>query len=286
MLQRSIHLCMPATDTSTWVAKRIRDAREARGWTQGELAERLGVTQTAISYWESGKRMPGVEDLLDLASAFELDIRFFLPEERTRPTVRAVLRAATDRLDRDDLNQVLQQLLDEMEALPPLAKTIRVTAMRPVGAAKEVLHQAGAIEAPIDVEALAERAGARVVRRHFDDALSGLIMEFAGGAAIAVNAEHPDVRQRFTIGHELGHYLLAHHDLFHVDLGPSAEHGTPPGYDWRHERAANEFAAELLMPAAVVYPWFSRTDSVSELAHQFGVSQLAMGYRLANLGLR
>src|SRR3954447_5692705 len=248
-----ICLAMPPTDTSAWVAQRIRRARDARGWTQGQLAERMGVTQTAISYWESAKRTPGVEELLDLARALERDVTFFLPDERTRPTVRAVLRATTDRLDRGDLYDALQDVLDDMEAQPPLPREIHVTATRPAAAAQEGLDQAGVRSAPVDVEDIARRAGVRVVRGHFDDALSGLIMEFEGGAAIAVNDLQSEARQRFTIGHELGHYLLAHHDLFHIDLGPSAEHGTPPGYDWRHERAANDFAAELLMPAVFLH---------------------------------
>ncbi len=277
---------MPVTDTASWVAKRIRAAREANGWTQGELAERLGVTQTAISYWESGKRMPGIEDLLHLASELGRDIRFFLPDERARPAVRTVLRATADRLDMQELADELQRVLDEVESLPRLSTEIVVTASRPSAAAREVLEQASVTHTPVDVEAIAKRTGVHVVRRYFDDALSGLIMEFAGGAAIAVNAGQPNVRQRFTIGHELGHYLLAHHDVFHIDLGPSAEHGTPPGYDWRHERAANEFAAELLMPANLINEWFSQTHSVRELAERFEVSQLAMGYRLATLGLR
>lgn len=277
---------MPTSDTAAWIAGRIRDARSSHRWTQGELAARLGVTQTAVSYWESGKRVPGVDDLLDLSAVLERDVRFFLPGERTRAPVRAVLRATTDRLDRGDLYEALQPLLDEMEAMPPLPAEITVVGTRPAAAAKELLEKAGVSGAPVDVEDLARRAGVRVVRGRFHDALSGLIMEFDGGAAIAVNCEHSVARQRFTIGHELGHYILSHHDVFHIDLGPNAEHGTPPGYDWRHERAANDFAAELLMPTAVVYDSFSRTDSVAQLARQFEVSELAMGYRLANLGLR
>jgi IrrE N-terminal-like domain len=38
-----------------------------------------------------------------------------------------------------------------------------------------------------------------------------------------------------------------------VDLGDSQEDGDPPNYNWRHERAANEFAAALLMPPTLVH---------------------------------
>ena len=40
------------------VAGRIKDLREAKGFTQEELAEALYVSRTAISKWESGMTMP------------------------------------------------------------------------------------------------------------------------------------------------------------------------------------------------------------------------------------
>jgi len=82
--------------------------------------------------------------------------------------------------------------------------------------------------------------------------------EFLGWAAIGVNKKHSAVRQRFTIAHELG----------------------------QSERGANDFAAELLMPSDFVRPAFEKSPSVSALAPTFEVSELAMGYRLLNLGLR
>jgi Zn-dependent peptidase ImmA (M78 family) len=36
---------------------------------------------------------------------------------------------------------------------------------------------------------------------------------------MGVNDVQSEYRQRFTIGHELGHYLLYHHEHFHIDLG-------------------------------------------------------------------
>lgn len=39
-------------------ATEVKRIRDRLGLTQVELAERLGVTQTAISYWEDGKRTP------------------------------------------------------------------------------------------------------------------------------------------------------------------------------------------------------------------------------------
>lgn len=51
------------------LGQRIRALRGTAGISQGALAEAVGVTQTAVSYWESGKRQPGLDDLRLLAAA-------------------------------------------------------------------------------------------------------------------------------------------------------------------------------------------------------------------------
>lgn len=114
------------------------------------------------------------------------------------------------------------------------------------------------------------------------DGLSGLVFEFDDGAVIAVNARHHANRMRFSVGHELGHYLLGHHDRFHIDVGDSDD----PGFDWQVERLANQFAAEVLMPRRLVMEHFQLIQDAYLLAGRFQVSELAMGYRLVNLGLK
>ena len=47
----------------------LKDLRKRKGLTQKELAKELGVTYTAICYWETGKRFPRKE-LLDKLCAF------------------------------------------------------------------------------------------------------------------------------------------------------------------------------------------------------------------------
>jgi DNA-binding XRE family transcriptional regulator len=69
----------PGLDREPWVQEvltglgaNIRAARTAAGMTQEALAEVLGCTQTAVSYWEAGKRDPGVQDLLRIAEALSV----------------------------------------------------------------------------------------------------------------------------------------------------------------------------------------------------------------------
>lgn len=66
------------TDTSTTLSRLIKAARADAGLTQVELAARLGVVQSTISAWESGKAKPNTGYLLDLAAATQADRDAFL----------------------------------------------------------------------------------------------------------------------------------------------------------------------------------------------------------------
>lgn len=274
------------TEVGSWVASEIRRRREERQWSQAELAERLGRTQTAVSYWEAGKRTPGLNDLLDLARAFDVDVDALL---RARQPVTALLRATVERLASKQLTHAIEDLLADAESATMPRPELAVAARQPAYAANELLEKAHAADRPpIDVERLARRCGVLVLNRPFPDDLSGLVFPYKTAAVVGINRSHSPRRQRFSLAHELGHYLLDHHDSageaarIHIDV----DEGNATGFDWRAERAANDFAADLLMPRRLLSEEFEETPKPSKLAHRFGVSELAMGYRLLNLGLR
>lgn len=52
----------------------LRVLREAEKLKQSELAQKLGVTQRKVSYWETGKIEPSLEDLWKLADFFALSV--------------------------------------------------------------------------------------------------------------------------------------------------------------------------------------------------------------------
>ena len=114
--------------------------------------------------------------------------------------------------------------------------------------------------------------------------------------AIGYNSAHASVRQRFTVAHEIGHYMLhvknAHSRLFldrYVVYRRDDQSST--GND-REEIEANAFAAALLMPAELVRDEIRKNnldlddeDDLGVLAKRFNVSTTAMSFRLGNLGL-
>jgi len=53
-------------------SRRLRAAREMRGLSQSELAERARLQQTAVSHYESGARRPSLRNLRRLSEALEV----------------------------------------------------------------------------------------------------------------------------------------------------------------------------------------------------------------------
>lgn len=96
-------------------------------------------------------------------------------------------------------------------------------------------------------------------------------------------AESP-ARRRFTIAHEIGHWVCQVREGRVAEIlcrpDPSLARQADP-----REREANVFAAELLMPAAEVRRLVADGLPEAELLERFGVSGPAMAWRLFNLGL-
>lgn len=161
-------------------------------------------------------------------------------------------------------------------------------------AVQSVRERFNAYELPVDLNALAEKAGIRIKYGDFDEEMSGFAYQKAGLKYIGVNESESRVRQRFTIAHEFGHIFLHRQDPLSYD--PSVElihfrdEHSAAGTDIK-EVQANAFAAELLMPAEAVKKEIQDmkgidlhdSEAVGRLADKFGVSQAAITVRLAKL---
>ena len=65
-------------------AERIKALREARGWTQAELARRMSITRNGVNSWEQGLSMPSPACLVDLARLFSVSTDYLLGVERLK----------------------------------------------------------------------------------------------------------------------------------------------------------------------------------------------------------
>lgn len=140
----------------------------------------------------------------------------------------------------------------------------------------------------IDLEAIAWLQGAKVKYRELDGCEACIVGRAdVGRAIISIDKHGNPRRQRFSLAHEIGHWEL-HRGRILVcqkqDIGGSGRRRQP---QWQ-EGAANRFAAELLMPEAMVTDAlrdFRKFDMyvVRQLADAFNVSQTAMAYRLVEM---
>lgn len=64
------------------IAEKIKALRQARGWTQSELARRMGVTRNGINSWEQGLSMPSLSSLVELARTFSVTTDYLLGLEQ------------------------------------------------------------------------------------------------------------------------------------------------------------------------------------------------------------
>lgn len=156
--------------------------------------------------------------------------------------------------------------------------------------------------APVPVFDIAKTLGAEVRLEPAGDELCGFLLRDTKNqtAVIGVNSKHHPNRQRFTVGHEIGHYLLHQGERLHIDgiecglqLYMRAKDETKAN-DYK-EKEANLFAAELLMPRIFLKHDFltiGTLDLLDEdelrrelkpLADRYKVSTQALTFRLANL---
>ncbi|HLO97647.1 MAG TPA: ImmA/IrrE family metallo-endopeptidase [Fimbriimonas sp.] len=156
------------------------------------------------------------------------------------------------------------------------------------------LRQLYSLSTPVDVKATAERLGIAVMMNQLEADVSGMLILHGGRAFIAVNQGHHRTRQRFSIAHEIGHYVLhrGKSDLF-VDGSYSMHRDSQSSTGeviW--EIQANAFAAELLVPelelrsivgARQIDPFDETT--IRRIAAHFDVSPYALSVRLGALGL-
>jgi predicted transcriptional regulator len=141
--------------------------------------------------------------------------------------------------------------------------------------------------APVDVFAIARDLGVEVNRVPLAPNISGLIRrKDHDGFAIDVNNTHSLVRQRFTVAHELGHYIY-HRDLLGEGVGDTLAYraeGTAlenSRIKQEHERQANTFAANLLMPKALIEKLEKQgIRELPDLARALQVSEDALRIRL------
>lgn len=165
---------------------------------------------------------------------------------------------------------------------------------RPEECAAEALQKSGVRAIPISVTRVARHYGIEVFVEEFAEDVSGVLLVEDEQPLIGVNSQHHMNRQRFSVAHELGHFLMhmsGRNTFVDGAFVFFRDHVSTQGTDLQ-EIEANAFAAALLMPEDAIYAELRRGEidvldeyAVDRMAAKFGVSAQALAIRLTKLRL-
>jgi Zn-dependent peptidase ImmA (M78 family)/DNA-binding XRE family transcriptional regulator len=262
-------------------------AREARTWTQTELARRIAVSQAQLSKMEAGLSVVPDDVLAKLATELVRPREFFY---QTDPVFGPGLSEFFHRRRQDVAAKALSRVHAQINIIrmhiTRLLKAVELNELkirpldvddfggRPEEVARAVRASWQMRRGPVpNVVRAIEDAGGIVIRYPFGTPQIDAISRVVPGLPplFFVNQGLPTDRERLTLAHELGH-LVMHHT---------------PRPDMEIE--ANRFAAEFLMPAADIKPHLqSERINLSRLAalkQHWRVSMAALLYRSTELGI-
>jgi Zn-dependent peptidase ImmA (M78 family)/transcriptional regulator with XRE-family HTH domain len=249
--------------TQQELARRLREAREANGLTQEEVAGHLKLSRPSVAQIELGNRAVSSLELDRLALLYGRDIRHFLaPEFRPEDSVVALFRATAGAGAQEEVLAAvrgcaalaqavagLEELLglDRSQvgvpaypAAPPKTKWQAVE--QGIRAATDERRRLGFGEGPVgDVMDLLEGQGVRTATVDLPEDVSGLTLMQPGLSLLVVaNRRHPFLRRRFSWVHEYAHVLL--------DRSRRGALSQSSNREELSEIRANAFAAAFLMP--------------------------------------
>jgi Zn-dependent peptidase ImmA (M78 family)/DNA-binding XRE family transcriptional regulator len=276
------------------VPERIKEAREARGYSRESFAEALGVTAQAVAQYEVGQHSPGPEIMGKIIALTTQPPAFFSAD---RPSVRERFGtpywrslARMSRADRLRIARRLEWSADIVSYIERFIELPRVNLpdVKDAGTdanlewleiAAEAVREKWALGS-LPIEYLAptlEANGIVLVKEPVQCADMDAVSRWQAGRPYILLSEdkHSLPRENFDLAHELGH-IICHS---HVEV-TSENLATV-------ERQANYFAGALLLPRKS-FPQEVLSTSLNyflELKKRWRVSVQAMVFRCKDLGL-
>ncbi|WP_344100256.1 XRE family transcriptional regulator [Myceligenerans crystallogenes] len=250
--------------------------------TQASVAETVEMTPDAFSRALSGKRGFSSIELARLAELLEVDIYWLITGAEDPHRLRVAARHDFDPTTggrstptwESDLRVLEKVRLAYRQAYPGASEAPSRLPSTP-DAVRTLLGEdfVRPFAARLELE-----AGVDVVRVH--EIGTSYLLRIGGRHAVVMPTTGSWFRENWALAHELGH--LAHQDLEDDVLG----HSAPRPVSEERERAANAFAAELLLPEPALrrIDWRrAGPDVVADVVWSRGVSTKALANRLVSL---
>jgi Zn-dependent peptidase ImmA (M78 family)/transcriptional regulator with XRE-family HTH domain len=272
------------------IAERIRQARLAADLTQGQLADKMGMTKQVISKYENGRSEPSSSVIVKLAQALSQEPGYFLRQPQTtidwlgyrsKANLGAKTREGIQYRAETYVEQYVslaeKLAMEQIETLPMNQVVRTVDAAEKLAAS---VRQAWSLDhLPIDdITRLVEMKGGIVFGEQGEpdtrfDGLSGWIN--GERPVIVLNLSMPTDRRRFSLAHELAHLLMDQASNTHEDV----------------EKFANRFAGAFIVSKEAAHQelGFRRNvlslDELMILKRKYGLSIAGWVYRARDLDI-
>ena len=269
------------------ISQKLKNARTLKGFSQQELADRIGISKQMISKYEKGESLPTSTVLLNFKKQLNVSLSyFFKPNKIELGVLNFRKKSSFSPKKQESLEQLIKLKLENYLEIEDLLQidysfknsiaNIKVNSLEEIENIIITLRNDWEIGLdPIhNIIQLLEDNEIKVVELYdvektFDGLATFVNNKFP---VIVVNGNFPVERKRFTLLHELGHLLL---NLPECDIK-------------MEENFCNRFASEFLFPRKLVLKEFGvKRDNITEnelieIQKKYGISIPAIIFRLVD----
>ena len=283
------------------IGNRIKALREARGWSQDDVARMLGFNdRQTVSTIETGTRRVTAQELLLATEQLGVPLEYFTDPFRLEGEARFSWRqsgVSSERLEEYErtasrwiaaYRRLAGQVGRETPLMRPslgLTRRSRYEEAIEAGERFSVEFGLGDVPGARLAEAMEEALGILVLMVEAEEGISGAACRLPELDAVLIARREVEGRRHFDLAHELFHVLT-----WEAMPPKHVEEARETGGD-RVEQLANNFAAALLMPARIRerVRWGqldsdALVDSLNRVALEFRVTSSALRWRLVALG--
>lgn len=292
------------------LGQRIAEARKARGLTQQDVADFLDFSRPTYIAMEKGERATSPDEVRKLASFLGRKVHELVRPGEPAIELQPQLRAVAGKMKTSD-ETVLYAGIDELQRLAEDYRQLERLMSAPLHFDyPPVVDLSGRIDPAQLAESVAVRerqrlglgdqpannlrsllewdVGLRIFHWELPANIAGMYAYTQDlGCCILINRSHPAEKQRSSMVHEYGHFIVDRYQ-------PGIDYLNSPGRKPANERFAEQFAHCFLMPTSSLRKHFQeivtttgdfQVADLCRLSHFYFVSVEAMAFRLEHLAL-
>jgi Zn-dependent peptidase ImmA (M78 family)/transcriptional regulator with XRE-family HTH domain len=301
-----------ALNNKKFLGKKLRFMRKLNDMSLKALGDSINVSKMAVSNWENGVAQPTKENILKLCDVFNLEYDYFFKESvhpLSGPRFRKEFLGRYSNISDDSklagileedvkmrIEAVVENYLRYFSSSPEMVprfsghcvidvKTEKEAFFLTEKVAAEMRNGLGYGTAPINnIISFAEKAGFVVHEMELPESVKAFQLFVESVPFIFVNSSASLLKKRFSIGHEMGHFML---DVKNGYIDDIQSGNDKPDLEDAQEALCHYFAGALIVPDVILFNKFNgltaSRESLITVEREYGISCLGLLYRLLKL---